>query len=159
MLVVGGLIVAAALGGAFLATRSTGTPTTPVKPTTTVAPTGDDSGIGEAVFEAPSVVAEAQPGAVRFTWNYVQPSPKDTFQVKLGPTASRGDRGLADHPLDPPLRRPRRCRHARVCGRDGRPQRPDEPGVPRRLCDRPIGPAGRDKHDIPALVTQGMDSA
>jgi hypothetical protein len=88
VLVVGGLIVAAALGGAFLATRSTGTPTTPVKPTTTIAPTGDDSGIGEAVFEAPSVVAEAQPGAVRFTWNYVQPSPKDTFQVKLGPTAT-----------------------------------------------------------------------
>lgn len=88
VLLVGGLVVAAALGGGFLATRGTSTPTTPVKPTTTIAPTDDGSGIGDAVFEAPSVVAEAQPGAVRFTWNYVQPSPKDTFQVKLGPTAA-----------------------------------------------------------------------
>ena len=88
LLLVGGLVVAAALGGGFLATRGTGTPGPPLKPTATIGPTQDDSGIGEAVFEAPSVVAEAQPGAVRFTWNYVQPSPKDTFQVKLGPTAA-----------------------------------------------------------------------
>jgi serine/threonine protein kinase len=88
LLLIGGLVVAAGLGGAFFATRGTGTPTSPIKPTATIAPTNDDSGIGEAVFESPSVVAEAQPGAVRFTWNYVQPSPKDTFQVKFGSTAA-----------------------------------------------------------------------
>ncbi|MGO4604162.1 protein kinase domain-containing protein [Terrabacter sp. 2YAF2] len=63
------------------------TPAKP-KPSATVSMPGDDSAIGDGVFDKPTVSARSGAGNVSFTWNYPQPTKKDTFQVSYGPTPS-----------------------------------------------------------------------
>ncbi len=58
------------------------------KPSPTVSMPGDDSAIGDGVFDKPTISATSGRGSVRFTWNYPQPSTKDTFRVSYGPTPS-----------------------------------------------------------------------
>ncbi|KRC92720.1 serine/threonine protein kinase [Terrabacter sp. Root85] len=62
-------------------------PATPT-PSATVSMPGDDSAIGDGVFDKPTISATSGRGSVRFTWNYPQPSTKDTFRVSYGPTPS-----------------------------------------------------------------------
>ena len=84
---VAGLVVVAALVGGFIATRSGSSATDqPKKPVMTLQPTDGGNALGEGVFEAPAVTAEPQAAAVRFTWNYPQQLPTDTFQIKVGAT-------------------------------------------------------------------------
>jgi serine/threonine protein kinase len=63
------------------------TPATPT-PSATISMPGDDSAIGDGVFDKPTISATSGRGSVRFTWNYPQPSTKDTFRVSYGPTPS-----------------------------------------------------------------------
>jgi len=74
----------------FLVLRSGSGDPTPATPTpsATVSMPGDDSAIGDGVFDKPTVSATSGRGSVRFTWNYPQPSKKDTFRVSYGPTPS-----------------------------------------------------------------------
>jgi hypothetical protein len=58
------------------------------KPSATVSMPGDDSAIGDGVFDKPTVSARSGTGNVSFTWNYPQPTKKDTFRVSYGPTPS-----------------------------------------------------------------------
>ncbi|GAA2470021.1 serine/threonine-protein kinase [Terrabacter carboxydivorans] len=57
-------------------------------PSATVSMPGDDSAIGNGVFDKPSVTAKSGSGSVGFTWNYPQPDKKDTFRLSYGPTPS-----------------------------------------------------------------------
>ncbi|KRB46934.1 serine/threonine-protein kinase [Terrabacter sp. Root181] len=63
------------------------TPATPT-PSATVSMPGDDSAIGDGVFDKPTISARSGQGRVSFTWSYPQPSTKDTFRVSYGPTPS-----------------------------------------------------------------------
>jgi len=74
----------------FLVLRSGSGDPTPATPTpsATVSMPGDDSAIGDGVFDKPTISATSGRGSVRFTWNYPQPSTKDTFRVSYGPTPS-----------------------------------------------------------------------
>ncbi|GAA2740190.1 serine/threonine-protein kinase [Terrabacter aerolatus] len=60
----------------------------PPTPSATVSMPGDDSAIGDGVFDKPSVTARSGAGSVGFTWNYPQPQKKDTFRLSYGPTPS-----------------------------------------------------------------------
>ena len=84
VVVLGGLVV-------FLLLRPDGgggqDPALPA-PSATVAMPGDDSAIGDGVFDKPSVTARSGAGSVGFTWNYPQPEKKDTFRLSYGPTPS-----------------------------------------------------------------------
>ena len=97
-------------------------PTTRLRPGPSRAPTvsmpGDDSAIGDGVFDKPTVSARSGAGNVSFTWNYPQPTKKDTFQVssapprpmpgtRTAPSSSRSRRGATRS------RRPRAPRCAR----------------------------------------------
>lgn len=57
-----------------------------VRPSATVSMPGDDSAIGDGLFDKPTLSAASVPGAVRFTWNYPQPSKKDVYRLSMGPT-------------------------------------------------------------------------
>jgi hypothetical protein len=57
-------------------------------PSSTVSMPGDDSAIGDGVFDQPVVDANSQTGSVTFTWTYPNRSSKDTYRVSYGPTAS-----------------------------------------------------------------------
>jgi serine/threonine protein kinase len=57
-------------------------------PSATVSMPGDDSAIGDGVFDKPTVTARSGAGSVGFTWNYPQPDKKDTFRLSYAPTAS-----------------------------------------------------------------------
>jgi len=74
----------------FLALRPSAPDPTPARPAprATVSMPGDDSAIGDGVFDKPVVAATSAPGRVSFTWTYPQPSPKDTFRVSYGAKAS-----------------------------------------------------------------------
>ncbi|GAA3696014.1 hypothetical protein GCM10022399_10630 [Terrabacter ginsenosidimutans] len=86
---VGGVILLAALV-VFLVVRPGSDEPVPVvpSPSATVAMPGDDSAIGDGVFDKPSLTARSGAGSVSFTWNYPQPDKKDTFRVSYGPTPS-----------------------------------------------------------------------
>jgi hypothetical protein len=49
---------------------------------------GDDSAIGDGVFDKPVIDTTSQVGSVTFAWSYPQPSKKDTFRFSYGPTPS-----------------------------------------------------------------------
>lgn len=72
----------------FLVLRPAGDEPTPavVTPSATVSMPGDDSAIGDGLFDKPALSATSAAGAVRFTWNYPQPSKKDVYRLSLGPT-------------------------------------------------------------------------
>jgi hypothetical protein len=74
----------------FLVLRPGGGDPTPATPTpsATVSMPGDDSAIGDGVFDKPTIAARSGQGSVSFTWSYPQPSKKDTFRVSYAPTAS-----------------------------------------------------------------------
>jgi serine/threonine protein kinase len=73
----------------FLATRSKGDdPVATPSPSATVSMPGDDSAIGDGVFDKPRVTARSGAGSVSFTWTYPQPDTKDSFRVSYGSTAS-----------------------------------------------------------------------
>ncbi len=57
-------------------------------PSATVSMPGDDSAIGDGVFDKPTISTRSGRGSVSFTWNYPQPSKKDTFRVSYGPTSA-----------------------------------------------------------------------
>ncbi|MGW5240534.1 protein kinase domain-containing protein [Monashia sp. NPDC004114] len=57
-------------------------------PSHTVTMPGDDSAIGDGVFDKPVVSTMSGKEAVTFRWTYPQPSTKDTFRVSYGPTVS-----------------------------------------------------------------------
>src|SRR4051812_37010011 len=57
------------------------------RPSATVSMPGDDSAIGDGVFDKPIVSATSGRGSVGFTWNYPQASAKDTYRLSVGPTA------------------------------------------------------------------------
>ncbi|MFM6847992.1 MAG: protein kinase domain-containing protein [Terrabacter sp.] len=57
-------------------------------PSATVSMPGDDSAIGDGVFDQPVVDASSETGSVTFTWTYPNRSKKDTYRVSYGPTAS-----------------------------------------------------------------------
>jgi serine/threonine protein kinase len=57
-------------------------------PSATVSMPGDDSAIGDGVFDKPTVTARSGSGSVSFTWNYPQPDKKDTFRLSYAPSAS-----------------------------------------------------------------------
>ena len=63
-------------------------PAAPPSPSATVSMPGDDSAIGDGVFDQPVVAAASEPGSVTFTWSYPNRSKKDTYRVSYGPTAS-----------------------------------------------------------------------
>jgi hypothetical protein len=86
---VGGVILLAALV-VFLVVRPGSDEPVPVvpSPSATVAMPGDDSAIGDGVFDKPSLTARSGAGSVSFTWNYPQPDKKDRFRVSYGPTPS-----------------------------------------------------------------------
>ncbi|GAB3873611.1 serine/threonine-protein kinase [Terrabacter terrigena] len=63
-------------------------PVTTPTPSATVSMPGDDSAIGDGVFDQPVVEANSQAGRVTFTWTYPNRSTKDTYRVSYGPTAS-----------------------------------------------------------------------
>ncbi len=86
---VAGVVLLAGLG-VFLVVRPGSDDPTPVvpSPSATVAMPGDDSAIGDGVFDKPSVTASSGAGSVRFTWNYPEPDTKDSFRLSYGPTPS-----------------------------------------------------------------------
>ncbi|MBC9820324.1 serine/threonine-protein kinase [Terrabacter sp. MAHUQ-38] len=86
---VAGVVVLAALA-TFLVLRPGSDPSATVTPTPspTVTMPGDDSAIGDGVFDKPALEPESEVGRVTFTWSYPQPSKKDTFRVSIGPTPS-----------------------------------------------------------------------
>lgn len=57
-------------------------------PSATVSMPGDDSAIGDGVFDKPRVTARSGAGSVSFSWTYPQPDTKDSFRVSYGPTPS-----------------------------------------------------------------------
>ena len=57
-------------------------------PSATVSMPGDDSAIGDGVFDKPRVTARSGTGSVSFSWSYPQPDTKDSFRLSYGPTAS-----------------------------------------------------------------------
>lgn len=63
-------------------------------PSATVSMPGDDSAIGDGVFDKPNVTAKSGVGSVSFTWSYPQPDTSDTFRVSYG--ASVSDAGNPD---------------------------------------------------------------
>jgi hypothetical protein len=86
---VAGVVVLVGLVVFLVVRPGSGDPTPAVpKPSATVSMPGDDSAIGDGVFDKPSVSARSGPGSVSFTWNYPQPTKKDTFRVSYGPTPS-----------------------------------------------------------------------
>ncbi|NUR15941.1 MAG: protein kinase [Dermatophilaceae bacterium] len=73
----------------FLVTRpGADAPVTTPTPSTTVSMPGDDSAIGDGVFDQPVVDASSEAGSVTFTWTYPNRSRKDTYRVSYGATAS-----------------------------------------------------------------------
>lgn len=88
-----GVVVLAALA-LFLVLRPSGEEPTPavVTPRASVSMPGDNSAIGDGLFDRPSLSAVSGPGSVRFTWNYPQTSKKDVYRLSLGATpADAGD--------------------------------------------------------------------
>jgi hypothetical protein len=86
---VAGVVVLVGLVVFLVVRPGSGDPTSAVpKPSATVSMPGDDSAIGDGVFDKPSVSARSGPGSVSFTWNYPQPTKQDTFRVSYGPTPS-----------------------------------------------------------------------
>ncbi|MEW1952195.1 protein kinase [Terrabacter sp. NPDC080008] len=86
---VGGVVMLAALV-LFLLLRPSGdepapTPAGPT-PRATVSMPGDDSAIGDGLFDKPTLSATSTRGAVRFTWNYPSSSKKDVYRVSVGAT-------------------------------------------------------------------------
>ena len=74
---------------AFLVMRpKTGDPVAAPTPSATVSMPGDDSAIGDGVFDQPVVDANSEAGSVTFAWTYPNRSKKDTYRVSYGPTAS-----------------------------------------------------------------------
>ena len=73
----------------FLVMRpGTDDPVTTPTPSATVSMPGDDSAIGDGVFDQPVMAASSETGSVTFTWSYPNRSKKDTYRVSYGPTAS-----------------------------------------------------------------------
>ncbi len=68
------------------------TPTASAPPSPTVSMPGDDSAIGNAVFEAPALEARRGPGTVTFTWSYAAPLESDSYVLFTGPTSSDAQR-------------------------------------------------------------------
>ncbi len=74
---------------AFLVLRpKTEDPVAAPTPSATVSMPGDDSAIGDGVFDQPVVDANSEAGSVTFAWTYPNRSKKDTYRVSYGPTAS-----------------------------------------------------------------------
>ena len=84
---VAGVVVLAALATALLL-RPDAPPTSAPAPSPTVSMPGDDSAIGDGVFDKPVIDTTSEVGRVTFAWSYPQPSKKDTFRLSYGPTAS-----------------------------------------------------------------------
>ena len=89
---VAGVVVLAGLV-LFLVLRPGDEPTPAVvTPSPTVSMPGDDSAIGDGLFDQPTLSAASGRGTVRFTWNYPQTSKKDVYRLSLGATpADAGD--------------------------------------------------------------------
>jgi hypothetical protein len=79
----GGVVVLVALV-VFLVLRGGSTPAADVGPTPkqTVSMPGDDSAVGNPVFDRPVVKATSGPGTVTFRWSYPEPDRKDTFRIQ-----------------------------------------------------------------------------
>jgi hypothetical protein len=79
----GGVVVLIALV-VFLVLRGGSTPAADVGPTPeqTVSMPGDDSAVGNPVFDRPVVKATSGPGTVTFRWSYPEPDSKDTFRIQ-----------------------------------------------------------------------------
>jgi serine/threonine protein kinase len=84
---VAGVVVLAALV-TVLMLRPGASPTVTPPPSPTVSMPGDDSAIGDGVFDKPVIDTTSQVGSVTFAWSYPQPSKKDTFRFSYGPTPS-----------------------------------------------------------------------
>ncbi|MGO4597347.1 protein kinase domain-containing protein [Terrabacter sp. 2RAF25] len=63
-------------------------PVTTPTPSATVSMPGDDSAIGDGVFDQPVVDANSETGSVSFTWTYPNRTKNDTYRVSYGPTSS-----------------------------------------------------------------------
>ena len=79
----GGVVVLVGLV-VFLVLRGGSTPPTDVGPTPkqTVSMPGDDSAVGNQVFDRPVVTAQSGAGSVTFRWTYPEPDKKDTFRIQ-----------------------------------------------------------------------------
>ncbi|GAA5017759.1 serine/threonine-protein kinase [Terrabacter aeriphilus] len=66
----------------------------PPRPSATVSMPGDDSAIGDGVFDKPTIEATSAAGRVSFSWSYPNASKKDTFRVSYA--AKAGDVGNRD---------------------------------------------------------------
>ncbi|WP_374971125.1 serine/threonine-protein kinase [Terrabacter sp. BE26] len=85
---VAGVVVLAGLV-LFLVFRPGAEPTPAVvTPSPTVSMPGDDSAIGQGLFDKPTLSAVSSRGSVRFTWNYSDTSAKNVYVLWLGPTPS-----------------------------------------------------------------------
>jgi hypothetical protein len=80
----------------FLVVRGGSAPPGEVGPTPnqTVSMPGDDSAVGNPVFDRPVLSAQSGPGKVTFRWTYPEPDGKDTFRIQYA--ASRDDAVSAD---------------------------------------------------------------
>ena len=84
---VGGLVVLLGVV-AFLLLRPEGSEAdadTAARPSPTVSMPGDDNAVLDAVFDAPTVVAESGEGSVTFRWSYPQPAVGDSYRVFVAP--------------------------------------------------------------------------
>ncbi len=68
----------------LLVVRGGSTPAPDAGPTPkqTVSMPGDDSAVGNTVFDPPVVTAQSGAGKVTFRWTYTGPDPKDTFRIQ-----------------------------------------------------------------------------
>ena len=58
------------------------------RPSPTVSMPGDDNAVLDAVFDAPTVVAESGDGSVTFRWSYPQPAEGDSYRLFMAPVQS-----------------------------------------------------------------------
>jgi hypothetical protein len=61
-------------------------------PLNTVSMPGDDSAIGDGVFDKPTLDADSGRGSVTFRWSYPSPRQADTFRLYVGATSSDAER-------------------------------------------------------------------
>jgi serine/threonine protein kinase len=91
-MVAAGTLAAVALLGVvgFVITRGGGEadPGGTGTPVSTVSAPADDSALGDAVFDPPTLKAASHPGSVEFTWAYPGPDAKDTFRIKAAATVA-----------------------------------------------------------------------
>ncbi|HEX5969977.1 MAG TPA: protein kinase, partial [Intrasporangium sp.] len=87
-LVVGVVVLLAVVAFLLLRPESAGSGADTAAPSPTVSMPGDDSAVLDAVFEAPTLVAESGEGSVTYKWSYPHPAEGDSYRLFVAPIQS-----------------------------------------------------------------------